>query len=158
MKSQPRVIGQFHWAHILLVSNNSSGPVSKKLFFSLTFHFLCMFVFFLSCTIQILNTDSPLPSLYATKWPRTQASQVVQVVKNPLPMEETQETWVQSLATHSSILAWRIPWTEEPGGLWPMGSQRVGHDWSDLAQHSTSPHRGICVCAKLLSTERGWDK
>ena len=50
-----------------------------------------------------------------------------------------QETWVQSLgqedplekemATHSSILAWRIPWTEEPGGLQSMGSQRVGHDW-----------------------------
>ena len=31
-------------------------------------------------------------------------------------------------ATHSSILAWRIPWTEEPGGLQPMGSQRVRHD------------------------------
>ena len=49
------------------------------------------------------------------------------------------ETWVQSLgqenllekemATHSSILAWRIPWTEEPGGLQSTGSQRVGHDW-----------------------------
>ena len=48
------------------------------------------------------------------------------------------ETWVQSLGqedplekemvTHSSILAWRIPWTEEPGGLQPMGSQRVRHD------------------------------
>ena len=47
------------------------------------------------------------------------------------------ETWVQSLgqedplekemATHSSILAWRIPWTEEPGGLQSMGSQSVGH-------------------------------
>ena len=33
------------------------------------------------------------------------------------------------MATHSSILAWRIPWTEEPGGLQFMGSQRVGHDW-----------------------------
>ena len=32
------------------------------------------------------------------------------------------------MATHSSILAWRIPWTEEPGGLQAMGSQRVGHD------------------------------
>ena len=32
------------------------------------------------------------------------------------------------MATHSSILAWRIPWTEEPGGLSPWGSQRVGHD------------------------------
>ena len=49
-----------------------------------------------------------------------------------------QETWVRSLgwedplakgmATHSSILAWRIPWTEEPGRLQSMGSQRVGHD------------------------------
>ena len=48
------------------------------------------------------------------------------------------ETWVQSLgwedplekemATHSSILAWKIPWTKEPGGLQSMGSQRVGHD------------------------------
>ena len=49
-----------------------------------------------------------------------------------------QETWVLSLrqedalekemATHSSTLAWKIPWTEEPGRLQPMGSQRVGHD------------------------------
>ena len=49
-----------------------------------------------------------------------------------------QETWVQSLgqenplenemATHSNILAWRIPWTEEPGGLQSTGLQRVGHD------------------------------
>ena len=48
------------------------------------------------------------------------------------------ETWVPSLgwedplekemATHSSILAWRFPWTEGPGGLQPPGSQRVGHD------------------------------
>ena len=34
----------------------------------------------------------------------------------------------ERMATHSSILAWRIPWTEEPGGLPSMGSQRVGHD------------------------------
>ena len=48
------------------------------------------------------------------------------------------ETWVQSLgqedslekemATHSSILAWKMPWTEEPGGLQSMGSQRIRHD------------------------------
>ena len=58
------------------------------------------------------------------------ASLVVQLVKNP---PEMQETWVQSvgkipleegMATHSSILDWRIPWTEEPGGLQSMGSQR----------------------------------
>ena len=49
-----------------------------------------------------------------------------------------QETWVRSLgqedplekamATHSSTLAWRIPWTEDPGRLWSMGSHRVGHN------------------------------
>ena len=38
----------------------------------------------------------------------------------------------EGMATHSSILAWRIPWTEKPGRLWPVGSQRVRHDWSDL--------------------------
>ena len=41
--------------------------------------------------------------------------------------------WLKEMATHSSVLAWRIPGTGEPGGLPSMGSQRVGHDWSDLA-------------------------
>ena len=60
---------------------------------------------------------------------------MAQLVKNLPAMQETQ---VQSLGhddplekgmvTHSSILAWRIPWTEEPGGLQSMGSQRVRHD------------------------------
>ena len=60
------------------------------------------------------------------------------MVKNPPTKQETQETWVQSLggedpleeemATHSSILAWEIPRTEEPGGLQSMGSLRVRHD------------------------------
>ena len=59
------------------------------------------------------------------------------VLKN---LPATQETWLWSLgqedplgkgmATHSSILAWRIPWTEEPGRLQSMGSQRVKHDWA----------------------------
>ena len=40
------------------------------------------------------------------------------------------------MATHSSILAWRIQWTEEPGGLQLMGSQRIRHDWSNLAHKS----------------------
>ena len=39
----------------------------------------------------------------------------------------------KEMATHSSVLAWRIPWTGEPGGLPSMGSHRVRHDWSDLA-------------------------
>ena len=47
-----------------------------------------------------------------------------------LPASEVTE---KEMATHSSILAWRIPWTEEPGGLLSMGWHRVGDDWSDLA-------------------------
>ena len=60
---------------------------------------------------------------------------MAQTVKRLFAM---QETWVQSLswedplekemATHSIILAWKIPWMEEPGRLQSMGSQRVGHD------------------------------
>ena len=63
-------------------------------------------------------------------------------------MQKTKETQVQSLsqedpleegmATHSSIFAWRIPWTEESGGLQSMGSQRVRHDWSDWARAHTN--------------------
>ena len=41
-------------------------------------------------------------------------------------------------ATHSRIVSWRMPWAEEPGGLQSIGSQRVGHDWSDSRQHSTA--------------------
>ena len=48
----------------------------------------------------------------------------------------------EGMATHSSILAWRIPWTEEPGGLWSIRSQRVVHHRSDLAciQTLKTPH------------------
>ena len=46
----------------------------------------------------------------------------------------------QEMATHSNILAWRIPGTGEPGGLPSMGSHRVGHDWSDLAAAAVTPH------------------
>ena len=62
---------------------------------------------------------------------------MIQRVKNLPAMQETQEMQVQSLgqedplekemATHSSILAWEIPWTEEPGGLQSKRLQRVGH-------------------------------
>ena len=57
-------------------------------------------------------------------------------------MQETQEMWLRSLGwddpsekemeTHCGILAWRIPWTEEPGGLQFMESQRVGHDFNSV--------------------------
>ena len=47
----------------------------------------------------------------------------------------------EGMATHSSILAWRVPWTEEPGGLQPMGSHTVGHNGSGLACMYTSTSR-----------------
>ena len=69
---------------------------------------------------------------------RSRASLVAQRLKCRLA---TQETWVQSpsredppekeMATHSSILAWTIPWMEEPGRLQSMWLQRVGHDWAN---------------------------
>ena len=84
--------------------------------------------------VQFLGREDPLEKGQATQvssW----ASLVAQLVKNRPAMWEN---WVPSLhwedplekgkATHPSILAWRIPWTEEPGGLQSMGSQRVGHD------------------------------
>ena len=68
----------------------------------------------------------------------TCASPVALQVNNMLAMQEIQETRVQSLgqedplekemAAQSNILAWEIPWTEEPGGLQSIGWQRVGHD------------------------------
>ena len=57
------------------------------------------------------------------------------MVKNLLAKQETrvrslgwEDLLEKGMAAYSSILAWRIPWTKEPGGLQPMGSQRVGHD------------------------------
>ena len=73
-----------------------------------------------------------LEAVYSELW----ASLVAQRLKR---LPAMWETWVRSLgredplekemATHSSILAWRIPWVEEPGGLQSTGSKRIGHDW-----------------------------
>ena len=80
------------------------------------------------------------------------------------------ETWVQSLgqedtlekgiATHSSILAWRIPWTEEPGRLQSMESQRVGHDWATntftlLLSRSTSQVNFLALSYERLNYTEG---
>ena len=64
------------------------------------------------------------------------ASLVAQMVKNLPAVQETQVQFLgwynpleKRMVTHSSTLAWRIPWTEEPGRLQSMGSHRVGHNW-----------------------------
>ena len=60
---------------------------------------------------------------------------MAQLAENPPAMQETQvqplggeDPLEREMATHSSTLAWKIPWMEEPGGLQSMGLQRVGHD------------------------------
>ena len=72
-----------------------------------------------------------LPSFVIVLWP----SLVAQTVKHLPTMQETrvrslgwEDPLEKEMATHSSILAWKIPWTEENGWLLSMGSQRVGHD------------------------------
>ena len=87
-------------------------------------------------------------------------------------MQEKQETWVWSLSqddppeeemeTPSSVLAWRIPWMEEPEGLQSVGSQRVGHNWSNWAQHQLccKEHGGACALSDygfLQIYAQDWD-
>ena len=60
------------------------------------------------------------------------------------------------MATQSSVLAWRIPGTGEPGGLPSMGSHRVGHDWSDLA--AAASYIPACfVCVYEIKTQLTWN-
>ena len=73
---------------------------------------------------------------------------MAQTVKKNLPA--MQETWVGKIpgggnATHSSILAWRIPWTEESGELKTMGSQRVGHNRQLTLSLSTFPEHWFSI-------------
>ena len=68
-------------------------------------------------------------------------------------MQETQvrslcqaDPLAKGMATHCSILAWEIPWTEEPGGLWPPGSQRIRHDWARPQYTHTHIYIHMCIC------------
>ena len=78
------------------------------------------------------------------------------MVKNPLPTQETQvllgqeDSLEKEMASHSSILAWRIPWTEEPGGLQSMGLQRLGHNCD---QAHTGTHADTHMVYLLLSMD-----
>ena len=55
----------------------------------------------------------------------------------------------KAMATHSSVLAWRIPGMAEPGGLPSMGWHRVGHDWSDLAAAAALSNIGCVQCCGI---------
>ena len=62
----------------------------------------------------------------------------------------------EGMATHSSILAWRIPWTEKPDGLQSIGSQRVGHNWSDSAHTQTAWKIAKTYIFSLTGTKLYW--
>ena len=119
----------------------------------------CLFPAFLECRCDAWNWSSLLglhmlcfAPLKATIW----AYPVAQQVKNQPALQESQEMQVWSLggknpleegmASHSSILAWRIPWTEESGGLQSTGLQRVGHDWSDFAYMHAFTNLIVTIC------------
>ena len=84
------------------------------------------------------------------------------VVKNPLPnagdLRDTSSTPRSGrspgggIATHSSILAWRIPRTEKPGGLLSTASQRVGHNWNDLAHMHSVDWRSVSLPKSCVDT------
>ena len=87
-------------------------------------------------------------------WLWCRASKVAPVLKNPptnakdmVSVPGLRRSLEQNMATHSSILAWRIPWTEESGGLQSMGSHKVRNNWSDLAH---THHLGIIILRWLL--------
>ena len=82
---------------------------------------------------------------------------MAQRVKSLPAMQETQVQFLggedpleKKVATHSSILAWRIPWTEEPGGLQSTGSQRVGHDRAtSLSLFFLHPLKRTCIFSNM---------
>ena len=92
------------------------------------------------------------------------ASLVAQTVKHLPAMQETrirslvwEDPLEKEMATHSSTLAWKIPWTEEPCRLQSMGSQRVRHDWAtSLASLSLCHHKtGFCPILTLRACSAG---
>ena len=138
--------------------------------FKFTVHcFSCILKVF-SCSLPFQNFTDNTYEVSTTSWWISKVSRELlsdpytsvgfpggSVVKNPSAM---QEIWVQSLgredpleegmATHSSILAWKIPWTEEPSRLQSMGSQRVGRGW--VTKHALTLH--ICLPWRLVTKDR----
>ena len=76
---------------------------------------------------SVVNTTIGLPGPSHSKESAWNAEDLQEMSIRPLGWEDPLE---KVMAIHSSILTWRVPWTEEPGGLQFMGSQRVGHDWA----------------------------
>ena len=94
------------------------------------------------------HTVAELPSLREKR-----ASLVAHMVKNLPAMHEIQlwslgreDSLEKGMATHSSILAWRIPWRKEPGRLQSMGSQKTGHDWVTNTHFRSKDVFTCCFC------------
>ena len=117
----------------LLVAPSIPGFVAAKPWSLAPFSqglFLCVSV---SSSLPIRRPVMEFRAHSESQW----ASLVAQEVKNLPAVPETrvrslgqEDPLEKGMATCSSILAWGIPWTDEPGGLWSMGSQRVGHNWA----------------------------
>ena len=103
-------------------------------------YIVCKLRFYVSkfCRCNLFKIDSPL-NIFLNYYllPILGTFLVAQTVKHLPTMQDTQvrslgqeDLLEKEMATHSSTLAWKIPWTQEPGGLQSIGSQRVRHDWA----------------------------
>ena len=133
--------------------------ISIKLdFYTDLFYFPYVFYIFVWWDENISQSLSSVSMMQSFRWHRFYCwISSEPITRIHLPMQETQETWVWSLGredplekervTHSSILAWEILWTKEPGGLQSMGSQRVRHDWT--CSHNNSSQTILRFWANL---------
>ena len=106
---------------------------------------------FLALAGRVLTTGAPGKSWFWLCWPKGEDPGWTPKSSGPLSRTICRAfifAAEKEMATHSSFLAWRILWMEEPGGLLSMGSHRVGHDWSDLAcigEGSCNPLQYSCL-------------
>ena len=135
------------WDTFTLLLTHPSGMVRSTVFSGFLFLLLSTSISVGKCLSNFISKMRKIYLLANFWWIKYEytawASQIALVVKNlpantgdvrALGQEDPSE---KGMATHSGILPWRIPWMEGPGGLQSTGSQRVGHDWSNLAhKHS----------------------
>ena len=137
-----------NWPNALIERHKIAGWIKKKKKkrkTCLCCLFICILILYTPVFHLLQNVNWALSRPRICCW--VLASLVAQTVKH---LPTMQETWVQTLgcddpperemATHSSILAWRVPWTGEPGELLSMGSLRVGQDWATSLSLFTFMH------------------
>ena len=156
-----------------MFSSSSPSLPSPSLFFSFFFSFslrLLLFEYvytqlFQYCLLKLYPFFTEFPLLLGQWWVDCicislyQTSLVAQRLKRLPAMWETQvrslgweDPLEKEMVTNSSILAWRIPWTEEPGRLQSTGSQRVGHDWATSLSLSMSDLFLVFHCSMSYSS------